>query len=146
GYDLVNNKVFETDLNGDKTAYTYDGLYRAVQTDVIRGGYLSPASLSPTDIVTEMSYDLVGNKLSATDANNHATVYGYDNVYRLTSTTDAAGNTVAYTYDAAGNVIDELHKSNGTATYEVTYPEAQIDGLNRAHEKDQVVFLGDPTA
>ncbi|HEX4608629.1 MAG TPA: tandem-95 repeat protein, partial [Urbifossiella sp.] len=147
-YDLAGNKQYEIDLHGNRTGYSYDWLFRV--TDVLLPLTGPALTVSPD---RHTAYDRVGNVLSQTDADDHATLSTYDAANRLKSQIDPVGNEVDYGYDPSGNVILETHKSplvptiwNGAkqVTYVVATPV--IDGLGRPGEVDQTVYLGDPTA
>ena len=151
-YDLAGNKLTDTDVHGNVTAYEYDGLYRLAVTVLPVAGPSGQAAMVKT------AYDPLGNVVAQTDANGNATSFSYDAANRLTMQTDPMGNRVEYGYDAAGNIILETHESPvdetptgpapGTTydvTYVVAYPENKIDALNRPTEMDQYVVLGDPT-
>ncbi len=122
-------------MHGNTTSYTYDGLYRLVNTTL-------PVASGPgaaTDAVIHTDYDLVGNVILQTDANGNATTYQYDNDYRVTLTTDPMGNTSTYTYDMNGNVLSETDSQTGLVT---TY--GAYDGINRPTSMTQLVRQGAP--
>jgi RHS repeat-associated protein len=119
-YDDVGNKLFETDVQGNRTEFVYDELYRVKERKL------------PTDLqnhVELFTYDNAGNKLTATDANGNETLYEYDRLNRATRKTDPEGNVVESEYDEAGNVTLEHDLTRGLRT------EADYDALNRPVEK-----------
>jgi RHS repeat-associated protein len=119
-YDLVGNKLFETDVQGNRTEFVYDELYRVKERKL------------PTDLqnhVERFTYDKAGNKLTETDANGNLTQYEYDLLNRVTRRTDPEGNVVESEYDEAGNVTLEHDVTRGLRT------EADYDALNRPVEK-----------
>ncbi|MDR4506573.1 MAG: Ig-like domain-containing protein [Candidatus Scalindua sp.] len=125
-YDLVNNKLSEIDHHGHETKYFYDGLYRVVETHLPHTHVFSDIPF-PLAAKIEIRYDLVGNKVSETDANGQKMTYGYDDIYRLLSMKDADQNKITYRYDRASNKIREENKSSGL----VTTWDSSYDGLNR---------------
>jgi RHS repeat-associated protein len=127
-YDLVGNKLSQTDLHGHTTTHHYDGLYRIVETD-----------LPFPNAIIRTAFDRMGNKVLETDANGQPMRYVYDNIYRLTQKTDAVGNSLTYFYDPASNKVREQSLSSGLLTEYLEY-----DGLNRPRRVRQSVPLGGP--
>jgi RHS repeat-associated protein len=147
-YDLVGNKVFEIDLNGDRTDYRYDSLYRLTQTLL---PFINTFADTPSGLgraTTEMQYDLVNNVTRRTDANGNATTYAYDRIYRLKLETDAVNNSRHYLYDRASNLVRETRKSGSVTTSVVTYDNGIeiADGLGRPSTITETVYRGDPSA
>lgn len=135
-YDLVGNKLSESDHHGYTTDFVYDGLYRLVETRL-------PFSHDFTDLpqqqaTLKIAYDRVGNKVLESDANGYTSHYTYDRIYRLLTQTDADGNQVHFTYDRANNKVREEQLSSGLT---VAY---RYDGLNRTQIMTQTVPLGAP--
>lgn len=97
------------------TDYAYDGLKRLRRETQ----YPSWPTASPT-LVTSLTYDGNGNRLTLVDPLNRTTAFGYDNADRVTSVTYSDGTTpnVAYQYDAAGNRT-QMTDGTGTTTYAV---------------------------
>ena len=131
GYDLVGNATSVTDaLALDQpglhtTTTRYDHANRPTRTIapavVVLRADGTFANVHPR---TEKVYDLNGNVLQATDADDNTTINQYDQMNRLVSSVDAAGDPVLYTCDAAGNRVGVQDGTNpGTAF--------GYDGLNR---------------
>ena len=100
----------------------YDDLDRVI-TSVANDVPTAPAS-ADTNVTTRFTYDLVGNLLTMTDANGHASTFTYDALNRLIRGEDAAQQVTTSAYDANGNLIT-LTKPRGFAT---TF---SYDGANR---------------
>ena len=100
----------------------YDDLDRVI-TSVANDVPTAPAS-ADTNVTTRFTYDLVGNLLTMTDANGHASTFTYDALNRLIRGEDAAQQVTKSAYDANGNLIT-LTKPRGFAT---TF---SYDGANR---------------
>ena len=147
GYDLVGNKVTETDLHGFTTTYQLDPLYRVVKVrqPAVPGIALSaltgpqPPSPGPdmagglpqaeSGYPIERLYDRVGNKTQETDGNNHTTFFTYDFANRLHLTVDPAGRTEQRDYDFNGNVSEVQTYQNPGADH--LDRMTSYDGLNR---------------
>ncbi|WP_257446201.1 RHS repeat-associated core domain-containing protein [Archangium lipolyticum] len=128
GYDAVGNKVYETNLHGQRTDYVLDSLYRVVRTQAPSVPGASFASVLPVRYELTARYDLVGNPTKKKDGNGHLTRMAYDFANRLVSTVDAEGREERQTYDHAGNprVLEKRTGSTVHLTRTTTY-----DGLNR---------------
>ena len=57
----------------------------------------------PTAHEETFTYDLVGNKLTESDANEKVSAFEYDGLNRLKLMTDPEGNQVQFDYDESGN-------------------------------------------
>jgi YD repeat-containing protein len=143
GYDLLNNRLFEVNLNGDRTDFRYDRLYRIVTTELP----FTDNQFGTGKATVDIQYDRVGNILRQTDANGNATTFTYDKIYRLLSTTDADNNSIEYRYDANSNIVQTIRKSNDVVTHIVTIDDGKTiaDGLNRPTTVQELVYLGDPS-
>ena len=99
-YDLLGQRTDLTDAEGRGTRYGYDRLGRLITVTE------SYSATGPTDhqtnVVTEYSYDLVGNLVAVEDGLGHTTVYTYDAVSRRVGERDAVGNVTTYGYDGLG--------------------------------------------
>ncbi|HKZ55890.1 MAG TPA: RHS repeat-associated core domain-containing protein, partial [Anaerolineales bacterium] len=92
--------------NLHETLYGYDELNRLLSTaDALNG-------------VTSTTYDALGNRLTARDANGHTTLYRYDALNRLVETVDPLGNRWRTEYDALGNVIATVDANGNRTTFE----------------------------
>jgi RHS repeat-associated protein len=122
-YDLVGNKLSDTDIAGLTTGYEYDGLYR-----------VSKKLLAEPGLSEQYGYDLVGNKTSSTDANNHTTLFSYDGLNRLVRTQDAEGHVSTAAYDdPEGSHVNKSQDHDETRGLRTLYA---YDALNRetSHE------------
>ena len=113
-YDLENRLTRITDAQGNYIEYTLNALGQRIATNYYNalGAVVRASSAVFDDLdrqqqligalgqTTTFTYDAVGNRISATDAENRpATVYAYDTLSRLTGIQDADGNTTQYQYD-----------------------------------------------
>jgi RHS repeat-associated protein len=99
------------------TDYAYDGAGR-VRSET---QYPDWPNTSPT-LVATTTYDLNGNRATATDQLGRTTTFGYDALNRLTSVdySDAGTADVSYAYDADGN---RTSMTDGTGTTSYTLDE-----------------------
>ena len=86
-----------TDHSGNFSTYIYDDLYRLKQ-ETINHTVLG-------SVINSYDYDVVGNRMSATE-NGQTTTYTYDMNDRMTSSTQN-GITTTYTYDDNGNNLSK---------------------------------------
>jgi RHS repeat-associated protein len=133
-----------TDLAGTVSTYTYDELYRLTQEAINH--------VSLGTVINSYEYDVVGNRLSATE-NGVTSTYSYDmNDRMLTSTQDGVittysyddnGNTLSKTtngdettfgYDARNKLLEAVQVQGGVATSNVTFAY-DIEG-NRIQKTD----------
>ncbi|WP_044618278.1 RHS repeat-associated core domain-containing protein [Gynuella sunshinyii] len=89
-YDLNGNMATHTDFNGQETRYNYD-----------ENNQLTRIEYADDEIET-FSYDVLGNRTSATDSQG-TTKYQYDSQSRLIQETQPNGAVLSYQYDANGN-------------------------------------------
>ena len=120
-YDSVGNKIAVTDASGHTVTYLYNSDNLLIT--VIDPSADQSQAFTRTR-VTQYSYDVMGNRTRATDANGNTINYTYDALNRLlTATTplvtDASGHNVRYTttfgYDGVGNQISVVD-NNGNRT------------------------------
>ena len=90
-YDLVGNKLSETDAHQQTTNYTYDDLNRLSRV------------LYPEGNEELYLYDQVGNKTRVLDGKGNRTDYSYNAANKLLEVTDAKGQVTRYGYDRLGN-------------------------------------------
>ena len=149
-YNELNQRVSETDREGNTTRYTYDDSGNCTQiiypdgtlesyrynafNQIIwmrdRNGietsyaYDTNAQLSSfTDgrgNTTNYIYDTSGNLLSVTDALGAQTSYVYDKQGNCISMTDALGHITAYAYDEQGRLISVTDAAGNETSYEYT--------------------------
>ncbi|MBO0888589.1 hypothetical protein J2P12_05755, partial [Candidatus Bathyarchaeota archaeon] len=75
-------------------------------------------------IVTNYTFDEVGDLIRVTSANGVSTIYAYDNLGHLLGTNFPDGTFEAYTYDYNGNLVKSVDRNNNSTTY-------SYDSLNR---------------
>lgn len=126
-YDFVGNVVSVTDPRGNTTTTEYDAANRKIQ--VTQPAVPVYGSGSPVAPVTTTAYDLNGNVLTVTDAEDNVTENTYDELNRLTSTrtwpeSGVHSIEVGFEYDDVGNRTAQID-GNGCRV------EFEYDGLQR---------------
>jgi RHS repeat-associated protein len=107
--DGVLNTAYQYDQQGNlfkeidplkTTTYTYEntGWLKTVSQQVT-----GPSGLQT--LTTAYNYDLVGNRISTTDANSHSISATYDVLNRLVGTQDALSNTTSRVYDGLSRLL-----------------------------------------
>jgi RHS repeat-associated protein len=115
-YDPNNNRLSQTDANGNKTAYEYDALNR--QTAMV---YADTARAS-------FGYDENGNRTSLTDPKGQAFAYTFDALNRLKQSsyplpaapTGDDLQSIGNDYDANGNLTQVRETYTGTSATRTT--------------------------
>jgi len=118
-YNALGWKLDSTDANGYKTTYDHDNWGRVTKVTPPDSTPSVPTAISTT-------YDLDGNVLTVTDADNHAVTNIYDSDGRLTQTTNGRGDVVKYTYD--GPTGYGSYDSNGNTQYGLLSAKADGNG------------------
>lgn len=131
-YDALGNQTAMIDAETIRTTYEYDDLNRLVQ--VIENDVPGSNPTHETDVVTEYSYDALGNRVHITNAlgitNTHTT---YDVLNRPWIVEDALGNQTVTLYNALGYRVVMTDGNEAITTY-------GYDGLNRL---ETVNYLAD---
>jgi RHS repeat-associated protein len=121
-YNAVGNVVLMTDTLGRVTRTDYDERQQAITTTL---NYTTTADPARTDLNVTMvySYNAVGNRILATDAEERSTAYAYDALNRLSVITDAATEITTYLYDKVGNqlVITDAEGRATATEYDALY-------------------------
>lgn len=147
-YDALNRLIGESDPSNNLTTYSYDGLgnlitktdsknittkyeYNALNslTAVVENYKSGYSSDNQTNVRTEYTYDVHGNRLTIRNGRGYTTTFTYDDLGRLISEADPLNHTTAYQYDAAGNRVELTDALDATTYYE-------YDGLNRLVDID----------
>lgn len=123
-YDLLGNKLTDTDSLGNTTKYVYDRFSRLVKLTDALGNTIT------------FTYDVSGNKTSETDALGNTTIYQYDLFDRLVRVTRADGSFETYNYDAVGNRVRAIDALGNIYRY-------KYDGQNKLVA--QINSLGEVT-
>ncbi len=171
-YDILDNLIATTveidDTNTAESVLRYDanellilqqkpeGNQVAIEYDERNLKYRVHQGFGSADTATyQVDYDLNGNQLRVTDAEDNdatpgpeTTTYQYDGFDRNTMKTDALGNQAEWTYDPASNITHHLvrgHRPNQPANGNVLLKEQLFfhDELNRIYQSDQALFLAD---
>ncbi|MBN2003560.1 MAG: Ig-like domain-containing protein [Anaerolineae bacterium] len=110
-YDALGLRVAQTDARGVTTRYAYDALGRlvAVVENYVPGGPLD----AQTNVRTEYTYDVSGNRLQVADALGRVTRYAYDALNRSRVVTDALGYITRYGYDGHGRQTSAVFPDAG---------------------------------
>lgn len=121
-YDLNGRLIRKTDGEGRIVEFTYNTAGQA--TSEIRKP--SAAAPQPQWVVTNISYDAVGNMLSYTDGEglHYATEYDADG--RVTRRTSPGGAATAYLRDANGNITQITDRLGRQRTFEYDHRNALI--------------------
>jgi RHS repeat-associated protein len=109
-YDSHGNVLTSKDENGNLAQYIYDS----------HGNYTSITEAIGTSIqrITTMTHNVVGNRLSHTNANANTTTYAYDLVDRLTHETDPLGRVTETSYDGMGNRTRVTNRDGNSTLYQ----------------------------
>lgn len=122
-YDNAGRLLTSTDGEGIVTRHVYNALGQltdtyladnvAADTARLHYEYDSTGRLvaeyqaygTGTQVVSTYSYDGLGNRVSATDANGNTTTFSHDELGRVLTSTNALGGITTWKYDAFGNVL-----------------------------------------
>ena len=122
-YDALGNQTAMIDAELVRTTYVYDDLNR--MTQVIENDVPGDNPTNESDVITEYSYDALGNRVHITNALSITNTYTvYDVLNRPSIVEDALGNQTETLYNALG-YRTVMTDGNGAVT---TY---FYDGLNR---------------
>ena len=133
----------ETDRNGNKTAFSYNGSNQETQvaytphgasaatrtvTVSYTGSYLTGLSQSGGGLSRSVSYSVnaSGDLGSLTQADSTKITFGYDSSHNLTSVTNGANAQTTLTYDSSHRVLSVAQPTTGTirATTRFAYPNS----------------------
>ncbi len=123
-YDILDRRIAETDAAGLRTVYSYDAAGRpiTVTRNFVDGKFQSDRP--DEDIIETSRYDVLGQRVSQTDALGHTTVFTYDGAGRLQAQADPLDKVTTYGYDSQSNCTHIIDPDGVATTF--TY-----DGLNR---------------
>jgi len=145
-HDLLVGKAESQDGSRSIEAYhKYDSAGNLLEEKALHnGGWL----------YTKHTYDIYGNRLSTTDANNHTTQYSYSPTYQygyLTKVSNLVGGsniTRSYSYNfQTGDLLSETDPLNHTTTYQydvlgrltsVTYPPVGGVSASKTYAYDDI--------
>ncbi|MHA6823018.1 LysM peptidoglycan-binding domain-containing protein [Ralstonia pseudosolanacearum] len=121
-YDTFGDEVQLTDALGNVTRYGYDHLGRKIgiasaPVDVYTVGTDNSVSGTNTQLVTTMTYDQAGHKLTQTDGTGSVMRYTYDLRGNVVSVTDADGATHTAAFNAQGKQIGAQDANGKLATW-----------------------------
>ncbi|TAA74141.1 MAG: RHS repeat-associated core domain-containing protein [Candidatus Electronema aureum] len=117
-YNALGMITDATDPEGSVKHVEYDALGRplAVTKNYVAGA----GDSSDTNITTQFSYDLLGNRLSVTDPEGYQFSAEYDLQSRLVKRRDAENYEWEYSYDPMGNLLAELNPRGYSTAYTYT--------------------------
>ncbi|MCP4420835.1 MAG: RHS repeat protein, partial [Chloroflexi bacterium] len=122
-YDALGNQTAMIDAEMVRTSYQYDDLNRLLQ--VIENDVAGSNATNENDVVTEYSYDALGNRINITNALGVTNTYTiYDVLNRPVIVEDALGNQTTTQYNALGYRTVMTDSNEAVTTY-------AYDGLNR---------------
>ncbi|WP_429931685.1 polymorphic toxin-type HINT domain-containing protein [Agrobacterium vitis] len=103
---------------------SFDGAHRMTQVQDTNG------------VTWNYTYDLMGNRLSASDPDMGTWYYAYDNANRLTSQLDARGARITISYDSIGRVVQKraynvnIAGDTGVVLVQNSYDEQRVGVYN----------------
>lgn len=104
-YNELNQRVSETDCEGNTTRYTYDDSGNCTQI------------IYPDGTLESYRYNAFNQIIWMRDRNGIETSYAYDTNAQLSSFTDGRGNTTNYIYDASGNLLSVTDALGAQTSY-----------------------------
>lgn len=116
-YDLEGKLTDTTDPAGHVTHNEYDAAGQLVKVTRNYAANRPKNDASQWNIVTEYTYDAVGNQIAVTDTLGHITTYSYDANNRLLQTIDPANNVTSNTYDSMGRLLTTTDPLQRVTTY-----------------------------
>ena len=105
-YDGADNRISETDANGNTTTFTYNNLRKVL------------TMREPSGFTTTNTYDASGNLLSTRDGAGQLTTFTYNELGKVISMTDPKGTT-SYGYNSFGFLIAQTNALGHVTTYTV---------------------------
>lgn len=144
-YDSYDRQISQTEASGNKTTWSYSGnsvttvmnKISTTKTYDARENLISVKDASgtvtysyapdgrllsvtaPGNIVTSLTYDGYGRKISMTDPSSGTTTYSYDDDGNLSSQTDAEGKEISHEYDSYGRLLKTVSPGYSTScTYD----------------------------
>ena len=107
-----------TDNVSRPTGINYNGMFATSKTI---SGVKDADNQNVGNIVTTMSYDMLGRVLSSTDAENNTTSFTYNTKGQLTAVTYPNNSTESYTYDAVNERVTHTDRSGYTLVTQYDY-------------------------
>ncbi|MCA9923643.1 MAG: VCBS repeat-containing protein [Anaerolineales bacterium] len=127
-YDGLNNQTAMIDAEGVRTTYGYDDLNRL--TFVIENDVPGENPTYEQDVLTQYTYDALGNRKTTINARGYTTVeYFYDDLNRPEIERDALGNDAITSYNRVGSKLSLTDRNGEITVY-------GYDGLNRLTSVD----------
>ncbi|MCL5878706.1 MAG: hypothetical protein M1428_02755, partial [Deltaproteobacteria bacterium] len=119
-HDGNGNLSSKTDSNGNLINYQYNELNKLGRVVQYLGSPYDPYG-SQTNALTTYMYNLHGDLITVTDANDNNSNYTYDDLGRLVEVNSPDTGITRYWYDANGNLIGKVDADGRTLNY--TYDE-----------------------
>ena len=107
-YDIMGNRIAETDARGGQVRNEYDLLGNLIKTTT----YAADGQTALTTV--QYFYDADGHPIRTIDANQKVWDYTYSARGWLLAEKDPAGNVTRYQYDALGNMVAKTDPRNKT--------------------------------
>ena len=121
-YDLMGQRVGQTDPRGNTSTFIYDQLGRQVET------------VTPEGVSSRQYYDDAGRVVSTTNGLGAATLITYDALSRRSAVTDPMENTTTYAYSALGSQT-AITDANGIVT---AYAYDDLNRLSAVTENQRI--------
>jgi RHS repeat-associated protein len=121
GYDSDGDRTSETDPEGDKRTWEFNGDSQEIATVSPRGNVVGAKA---SEFTTKLELDAQGRTLKITDPLGHTTKYVYDGDGNVEAVTDGNAHKTTYTYSADNEPI-EVKEPSGIVT------ETEYDGANQ---------------
>jgi RHS repeat-associated protein len=123
-YDAAGRLIGSKDFAGRETQFEYDANGRLVRVTKF---------LNATPVTASFAYDEVGNRISQTDANGHATTWTYDSLGQKLSRTLPLGMTETFVYDnQTGNLVSHTDFNAQTTTFSYDPNNDRLLSINYA--------------
>ncbi|MBX7222702.1 MAG: hypothetical protein K1Y36_22330 [Blastocatellia bacterium] len=146
GYDNNSNQTYVKDRRGVERFISFDGLNRPYQVRV-QGPFGGPNN--GTGMVSHMTYDNAGNKLTETDVRGNVTTFVYDGLYHLKRKIwPLQPFKEQYLYDGVGNLLRYTDANDAVTSYSydgLSRVTNVTDGAGRSVQYEYMLGIATPT-
>ena len=141
-YNAVNQKISETDANGNTTYYTYNDYnelasVRDALGNVTSYGYDTAGRMTsmtmPDGAVITYEYDLMGNKTKEIYPDGVVYIYEYDAAGNNTKIIYPDETVEEFEYDVNGNLISSTDKKGNISTYTIDNAAEKMAGAQDSY-------------